>query len=145
MDSGGGGLVSTIDDYARFCQMILNGGTYNGVRILAPASVALMEADHIPATVMPEETGGFPAFGGPVLGYGLDFAVIKDPARMGTPAGQGSMFWGGGAGTWFWIDPKNDLFFLGMVQRVGDDVTHLAASLMISQTLVYDALTESNK
>ncbi len=145
MDSGGGGLVSTIDDYARFCQMILNGGTYNGVRILAPASVALMQADLIPATVIPEESGGFPAFGGPVLGHGLDFGVIKDPARMGTPAGQGSIFWGGGAGTWFWIDPKNDLFFLGMMQRVGDDVAHWAALLMISQTLVYDALTEPNK
>ena len=142
---GGGGLLSTVDDYARFCQMILNGGTYNGVRILVPESVALMQADHIPATVIPEASGGFPAIGGPALGHGLDFGVIKDPAGIGSPAGQGSIFWGGGAGTWFWIDPKNDLFFLGMMQREGGDVAGLAALTVMSQTLVYDALTEPNK
>ena len=152
LDSGGGGdgggrggLVSTIDDYARFCQMILNHGTYNGVRILAPASVALMEADHIPATVIPEASGGFPAVGGPALGYGLDFGVIKDAANLGMLAAPGSIFWGGGAGTWFWIDPKNDLFFLGMIQREGDDVEALTTRLVASQTLVYRALTEPNK
>lgn len=145
-DGGGwGGLVSTIDDFARFCQMILNGGTYNGVRILAPASVALMRADHIPATVIPEASGGFPAIGGPALGCGIDFGVIKDPALIGMLAPPGSIFWGGGAGTWFWIDPKNDLFFLGMIQREGEDVEGWAARFGISQTLVYPALTEPNK
>jgi CubicO group peptidase (beta-lactamase class C family) len=138
-------LVSTIDDFARFCQMILNGGTYNGVRILAPPSVALMRADHIPTTVIPEESGGFPAVGGPAIGYGLDFGVIKDPARIGMLAAPGTIFWGGGAGTWFWIDPKNDLFFLGMIQREGDDVEAWTARLVASQTLVYPALTEPNK
>jgi len=142
---GGGGLLSTIDDYARFCQMILNGGTYNGVRILAPESVALMQADHIPATVLPEAGGGLPAFGGPALGFGLDFGVVKDPALIGSPAGPGSIFWGGGAGTWFWIDPKNDLFFLGMMQREGGDVASWAALNVMSQTFVYAALTEPGK
>jgi CubicO group peptidase (beta-lactamase class C family) len=139
---GGGGLLSTIDDYARFCQMILNGGTYNGVRILAPASVALMQVDHIPVTVTPEASGGFPAIGGPALGFGLDFGIIKDPALIGSPAGPGSIFWGGGAGTWFWIDPNNDLFFLGMMQRQGADAM---APLKMSQALVYAALTEPSK
>ncbi len=136
---GGGGLVSTIDDYARFCQMILNGGTYNGVRILAPESVALMQADHIPDTVLPEANGGVQAIGGPALGYGLDFGVIKDPASIGMLAGPGSIYWAGGGGTWFWIDPKNDLFFLGMMQREGDDVM---ARFGVSLTLVYPALTK---
>jgi len=145
-DGGGwGGLVSTIDDFARFCQMILNGGTYDGVRILAPASVALMEADHIPATVIPEETGGFPAIGGLALGHGLDFGVIKDPARIGMLAAPGTIFWGGGGGTWFWIDPKNDLFFLAMIQREGDAVEAWTARLAVSQAFVYRALTEPNK
>ena len=143
--AGWGGLVSTIDDYARFCQMILNHGTYDGVRILAPSSVALMEADHIPPTVIPAASGGFPAVGGPVLGYGLDFGVMKDPARLGMMAAPGSIFWGGGAGTWFWIDPKNDLFCLGMVQREGDDVGVWTTRLAVSQALVYPALTEPNK
>jgi CubicO group peptidase (beta-lactamase class C family) len=145
-DGGGwGGLVSTIDDFARFCQMILNGGTYNSVRILAPASVALMRADHMPATVIPEASGGFPAFGGQALGCGLDFGVIKDPAPLGMLVAPGSVFWGGGAGTWFWIDPKNDLFFLGMIQREGDDEAAVFSRLGISQTLVYPALTEPGK
>ena len=142
---GGGGLLSTIDDYARFCQMILNGGIYNGVRILAPESVALMQTDHLPATVIPEASGGFPAIGGPALGFGLDFGIVKDPALIGSPAGPGSIFWGGGAGTWFWIDPKNDLFFLGMMQREGGDVASLAALTVMSQTLAYAALTEPGK
>jgi len=145
-DGGGwGGLVSTIDDFARFCQMILNGGTYNGARILAPATVALMLADYMPATVIPEAGGGFPAFGGPALGCGLDFGVIKDPAPLGMLVAPGSVFWGGGAGTWFWIDPKNDLFFLGMIQREGDDVAALTVRLATSQTLVYRALTEPDR
>jgi CubicO group peptidase (beta-lactamase class C family) len=145
-DGGGaGGLVSTIDDYARFCQMILNRGTYNGARILAPGSVALIEADHIPATVVPEASGGFPAIGGPALGYGFDFGTIKDPTLIGLTAAPGSVFWGGGAGTWFWIDPENDLFFLGMIQREGDDVEALAMRLAVSQKFVYAALTEPNK
>jgi len=145
-DGGGwGGLVSTIDDFARFCQMILNGGTYGGARILASASVALMLADHVPTTVIPEASGGFPAFGGPALGCGLDFGVIKDPAPLGMLVAPGSVFWGGGGGTWFWIDPKNDLFFLGMIQREGDDVGAIFFRLGISQSLVYPALTEPGR
>jgi len=143
--AGWGGLVTTVDDFARFCQMILNGGTYNGVRILTPASVALMEADHIPATVIPEASGGFPAFGGPALGCGLDFGVVKDPAPLGMQMAPGSIFWAGGAGTWFWIDPKNDLFFLGMTQREGEDVAAALFRLAVSQALVYPALIEPNK
>ncbi len=142
-DGGGsGGLLSTIDDFARFCQMILNGGIFNSARILAPESVALMQADHIPATVLPPEAGsGLPPIGGPALGHGLDFGVIKNPALLGMQAGQGSIFWAG-AGTWFWIDVKNDLFFLGMTHRQGADAMAL---LMMSQALVYAALTEPDK
>ncbi len=146
MDSGGGGAVSTIDDYARFCQMILNGGELNGVRILAPATVALMQADHIEDTVVaghPDEYG--PPIGTTALGFGLDFAISLDPAKLGSLQGKGSIWWGGAAGTWFWIDPKNDLFFLGMIQRFGGGAAGSDRLGVESQTFVYSALTDPSR
>jgi CubicO group peptidase (beta-lactamase class C family) len=143
MDSGGGGSVSTVDDYARFCQMILNGGELNGVRILAPATIALMQANHIEDTVTadsPNEYG--PAIGTNALGFGLDFAISLDPAKLGSLQGKGSIWWGGAAGTWFWIDPKNDLFFLGMIQRFGGGLSGSERLGVESQTFVYSALTD---
>jgi CubicO group peptidase (beta-lactamase class C family) len=143
MDSGGGGSVSTVDDYARFCQMILNGGELNGVRILAPATIALMLANHIEDTVTaapPNEYG--PSIGTDALGFGLDFAISLDPAKLGSLQGKGSVWWGGAAGTWFWIDPKNDLFFLGMIQRFGGGQSGSERLGVESQTFVYSALTD---
>lgn len=146
IESGGGGLVSTVDDYARFCQMLLNGGTFGGARVLSPATVALIGSNQLPATAAPEDEweGGSP-IGGPELGFGVDVAVMKDPARMGKLDGAGTLYWGGAAGTWFWVDPKNDLFFVGMIQRYdsGDSArTNLEA---LSQTLVYAALVDAGK
>ena len=143
MDSGGGGTVSTVDDYARFCQMILNNGEYNGVRILAPATIALMRSNHIAPGVSsdPMSAGGI-VIGGDALGFALDFAVVLDSAKLGTLQGNGSIWWGGAAGTWFWIDPKNDLFFLGMIQRFGGGATGSEQFGVQSQTLVYSALTD---
>jgi CubicO group peptidase (beta-lactamase class C family) len=146
MDSGGGGTVSTIDDYARFCQMILNGGELNGVRILAPATVALMQADHIEDTVTPGHPDEYgPAIGTDALGFGLDFAISLNPAKLGSLQGKGSIWWGGAAGTWFWIDPKNDLFFLGMIQRFGGGASGSARLGVESQTYVYSALTDPSR
>jgi CubicO group peptidase (beta-lactamase class C family) len=146
MDSGGGGSVSTIDDYARFCQMILNGGELNGVRILSPATVALMQADHIEDTVTPGHPDEYgPAIGTDALGFGLDFAISLNPAKLGSLQGKGSIWWGGAAGTWFWIDPKNDLFFLGMIQRFGGGASGSARLGIESQTFVYSALTDPSR
>ena len=146
MDSGGGGTVSTIDDYARFCQMILNGGELNGVRILAPATVALMQADHIEDSVTPGHPDEYgPPIGTDALGFGLDFAISLDPAKLGSLQGKGSIWWGGAAGTWFWIDPKNDLFFLGMIQRFGGGAAGSARLGVESQTFVYSALTDPSR
>ena len=145
-DSGGGGSVSTVDDYARFCQMILNGGEFNGVRILAPATVALMQADHIEDTVTPAPPNEYgPPIGTDALGFGLDFAISRDPAKLGSLQGKGSIWWGGAAGTWFWIDPKNDLFFLGMIQRFGGGLAGSERLGVESQTFVYSALTNPER
>ena len=142
--SGGGGLVSTTADYSRFAQMLLNGGQLDGARILAPGTIKLMASNHLTDIVMGAPGASFsPARG---VGFGLDFAVVADPARAGTLQGEGSYSWGGAAGTWFWIDPKNDLFMLGMIHILGKEadpaLTHIDGD---AATLVYQALVDPAK
>ncbi|MBV9330414.1 MAG: beta-lactamase family protein [Alphaproteobacteria bacterium] len=146
MDSGGGGALSTASDYARFCQMVLNRGSLNGFHVLSPATVALMESDAVEDSVVPgppDEEG--PPIGGRGVGFALDYGLVKDSAALGTLAANGSLSWGGAAGTWFWIDPKNDLFFLGMIQRYGEGAAGSENLNPLSQTLVYSALLEPSK
>jgi CubicO group peptidase (beta-lactamase class C family) len=148
--SGGGGLVSTAHDFARFAQMLLNGGDLDGVRVLQPETVALMRLNHLPpsftvttngtANVLTTGQKPFPFAAG--MGYGLDVAVAIDPAASGAPVGVGTFSWGGSAGTWFWIDPTNDLFFVGMIQRVGGVGPGLDAT---TRTLVYQALEHPDR
>lgn len=147
--SGGGGLVSTASDYGRFCQMILNGGKLDGVRLLKPNTIALMGQDVIPVGIQPDNSlvgnMGTTAFSfGNGVGFGLDFMVIKDPKSARVPVGKGTLSWGGAAGTWFWIDPENDLFFIGMIQRLGGSagMTDLPG---LSQRLVYQAMTQPKR
>jgi CubicO group peptidase (beta-lactamase class C family) len=109
LSSGGGGLVSTATDYMRFCQMLLNGGQLDGVRLLSPLTVELMRTNVLAPTV--------PILA-PGAGFGLDFAIYTDPVAAGGYYGKGSFWWGGAAGTWFWIDPINDLIVVGMIQQV---------------------------
>lgn len=143
MESGGGGLVSTTMDYARFSQMLVNGGELEGVRILSPASVELMGTNVIPDSVLVNSNGTTGARFNEAVGFGLDFMVVKDPRAAGTLEGKGTISWGGAAGTWFWIDPTNDLIFVGMIQRLGgtggDDLGTQA------RTLTYQALTHPEK
>jgi CubicO group peptidase (beta-lactamase class C family) len=143
MESGGGGLTSTTMDYARFSQMLLNGGELDGVRILSPASVELMDTNVIPNSVLVNSNGTSGARFNEAVGFGLDFMVVKDPRAAGTLEGKGTMSWGGAAGTWFWIDPTNDLIFVGMIQRLGgtggDDLGSMA------RTLTYQALLHPEK
>jgi CubicO group peptidase (beta-lactamase class C family) len=119
MESGGGGLVSTAGDYARFAQMLLNGGELEGVRILAPRTVQLMRTNQLPASMLVDSNGTAGARFNEAVGFGLDFMVVNDPLRAGTLTGKGTFSWGGAAGTWFWIDPENDVIVLGMIQRFG--------------------------
>lgn len=141
--SGGGGLVGTTMDYARFAQMIANKGELDGVRILSPASVELMGTNAIPRNVLVNSNGTSGLRFNEAVGFGLDFMVVNDPRRAGTLEGQGSMSWGGAAGTWFWVDPTNDVVFVGMIQRLGgtggDDLGQM------SRTLTYQALVHPEK
>jgi CubicO group peptidase (beta-lactamase class C family) len=143
MESGGGGLTSTTMDYARFSQMIVNKGVLDGVRILAPSSVELMGTNVIPKSVLVSNNGTSVAQFNEAVGFGLDFQVVKDARAAGLNEGDGTMSWGGAAGTWFWIDPTNDLIAVGMIQRMGgtggDDLGTMA------RTLTYQALTHPEK
>jgi CubicO group peptidase (beta-lactamase class C family) len=108
--SGGGGLVSTASDYARFLQMLLNGGTFDGCRILSRKTIELMTADHLgPVT-------GAPDLLLPGHGFGLGFAVRLQAGIAQVPGSIGQYFWGGLAGTTFWVDPAEQLFALLLIQ-----------------------------
>jgi len=118
MPSGGGGMVSTAQDYLRFAQMLLNDGELNGVRILAPSSVHLMTSNHLPPSLMTGEFSiGFEHIR-PGMGWGYDCAVFTDPAEADEIVGNGTFYWLGAADTWFWVDPANDLIFVGMTQHL---------------------------
>jgi CubicO group peptidase (beta-lactamase class C family) len=141
MPSGGGGLVSTAGDYLKFSQMLLNGGQLKGVRILGPETVRMLSANHLSESFMTDERGG--GIVRPGLGFGFGFAVFTNPGLASNPTGVGSYYWGGAAGTWFWIDPTHDIVFVGMVQHSGDPNTWALREL--SQQMIYQALLEPKK
>jgi CubicO group peptidase (beta-lactamase class C family) len=114
---GGGGLLSTLDDYARFAQMLLNRGELDGVRIVSPEAVTLMSQNHLPAWMLEAGFGIGAMQIRPGFGYGFNGAVFTDPDAAGIPVGRGTYEWDGAAGTWFWVDWANDLIFVGMIQR----------------------------
>ncbi len=126
MDMGGGGLVSTAADYARFCQMMINGGQLDGHRLLSRKTVELMTSDHL---------GGLPSMSDllpPGHGFGLGFAVRLQTGIAPVAGSEGLYFWGGLAGTTFFIDPKEDLYAVLMVQAPGqrDEVRALFRNLV---------------
>jgi CubicO group peptidase (beta-lactamase class C family) len=136
--SGSGGLLSTTEDYWRFAQMLLNGGELDGARILKSATVELMRTNVLRDGVQvdlygPKEEG---------IGFGLDFAIVLEPAKANTPRGRNSFYWGGAFGTWFWIDPTNDLIVIGMIQNAGGSIPtgDTPPLRSISPKMVYAAL-----
>jgi CubicO group peptidase (beta-lactamase class C family) len=119
LQSGGGGLVGTLDDYARFCQMLLNGGELDGRRVLARPTVDLMRANHLPGDAELRDValpGGYGEVGFDGAGFGLTVAVGLGPARSGGVGPAGDFMWGGAASTIFWVDPTEDLFVVFMTQ-----------------------------
>ena len=128
--SGGGGLLSTAPDYLRFCQMILNNGELDGVRLLGRKTVELITMDHISNQWQPNQRMG--------SGFGLGFAVVTDVADTHTLGSVGTCGWGGMASTTFWIDPVEDLIGIFMTQLVGADSPFHAQF----RILTYQALTE---
>ncbi len=141
--SGGGGLVSTAEDYYHFAQMLGNGGEFEGKRILAPATVKLMGSNHLPANLLTGEFGIGMHIMRPGFGYGINCAVVFDPPEANLPDGNGTFFWDGAAGTWFWVDPTNDIVFVSMIQRMGGGDNHPLQYR--SHSAVYGALVDPSK
>src|SRR5260221_6430535 len=137
LSSGGGGLVSTAADYMRFCQMLLNGGKLDGVRLISPRSVELMRTNVLPSGIQTSWSGE---------GFGLDFGVYTDAVAAGGYYGKGTYYWGGAAGTWFWIDPTDDLIVVGMIQQVAGTGAAAVAGVPdvrgLSHAFVYQAIVE---
>ena len=109
LPSGGGGLYGTAADYFRFAQMLLNGGEYDGKRILKKATVDMMRTNVLSDEALNSNSGIGQARFSPAQGFGYDFAVVLDPDAAKRQVGKGSYWWWGIGGTWFWIDPTNDL------------------------------------
>jgi CubicO group peptidase (beta-lactamase class C family) len=137
--SGGAGLVSTASDYLRFAQMLLNGGELEGARVLSPSAVKLLASNHLADEIRGNPTEPFSTHTG--TGFGVDVSVLLDTAKAGSTRGVGTFEWGGAAGTWFWIDPTNDVVFIGMIQVMNRWLDPPLQSIDLdSGALVYRAL-----
>jgi CubicO group peptidase (beta-lactamase class C family) len=143
LPSGGGGMVSTAEDYYRFATMLLDQGELDGARVLAPSSVKLMSSNHLPPSLTTGQFGIGAQIMRPGFGYGYNCAVVYDPPEANLPEGKGTFFWDGAAGTWFWIDPTNDIVFIGMIQRMGGNGGMNLQYL--SRSVVYGALVDPSK
>lgn len=141
--SASGGLLSTAEDYWRFAQALSNGGILDGKRILKEQTVKLMRKNVLKPGVKLDLYG--PDMEG--IGFGMDFAVVMDPKAAATTQGIDSYYWGGAFGTWFWIDPTNDLVFVGMIQNLNgsrpDQATPPVRATSVAAT--YKALTDKSK
>lgn len=139
--SGGGGLVSTAMDYAKFAEMMRLGGTLNNQRILGPKTVAFMRSNHLSDDTTVSLFGESPvaAIGRSGVGFGLGFGVITDSAAAGIMGSDGEYNWGGAAGTVFWIDPVEEITAISMIQLMASPWP-LRSDLKVG---IYQALTES--
>jgi CubicO group peptidase (beta-lactamase class C family) len=110
---GGSGLFSTASDYLRFCQMLVNGGELDGKRLLSETTVDFMLRNHLPREIIPPDGPN----GRKGYGFGIGGAVLMDPAASEVLSAEGEFSWGGAAGTYFWVDRKNELAAVWLVQR----------------------------
>jgi CubicO group peptidase (beta-lactamase class C family) len=144
LESGGGGLVSTAPDYLRFCRMMLNRGTLDGVQILSPKTVALFSLNYLPEGREVADMafpGMFSESGYAGVGFSLGCGVNIDVAKTRLPGSLGEYFWGGAASTAFWIDPREELTVVFMTQVLSSPVRLTLRRDL--RTLVYSAMTES--
>jgi CubicO group peptidase (beta-lactamase class C family) len=138
--SGGGGLVSTASDYLRFCRMLLNGGSLDGVQIVSPKTIELMTMNHLPdGKDLPSLSRSlFSEVTLSGVGFGLGFSVTMDPAKTMIPGSVGEYSWGGAASTAFWVDPKEQLITIFMTQLIPSSTYPIRREL---RTMVYSAFT----
>ena len=135
--NGGGGLVSTLADYAKFGQMMLNGGEFGGRRIVSAEALKQQMTNHLSEEILETRYGVGAQQIRPGFGYGFNGAVFTDPAKAGVPVGKGTYHWDGAAGTWFWVDPVHDLLYVGLVQLLSETAPPLQKT---TQTMMADAI-----
>jgi len=139
--SGGGGLLSDISDYSRFCQMLLNGGELDGVRLLSPKTLAVMTSDQLPPKASrvakleaAQELSPIPELG---QSFGLGFAVRTDLGHSAVSGSVGDYFWAGAAGTYFWVDPQEKMYAILMMQKAFVEAGYCRRAM---REIVYGAL-----
>ena len=141
--SGGSSLLSTAGDYVRFCQMLLNGGELGGMRLLSPSTVALMTSDHLTSEIRrspstPTLFGALAPMSELGIGFGLGFAVRTHAGGNPLPGSVGDFSWSGVTGTYFWIDPKQQLIAVLMMQAPMQRLHYR----YLMRTLVYQAIVK---
>lgn len=139
-ESGGGGLVSTMADYHRFCEMLRRGGELDGARIIGSRTLALMTANHLPggASLASLAMDGFSETVPAGVGFGLGFAMTVDGVAAGSPS-EGDYYWGGAASTIFWVDPKEDLVAIFLTQFLPSTTFNFRGQL---KSLIYAAIED---
>jgi CubicO group peptidase (beta-lactamase class C family) len=139
--SGGGGLASTVADYHRFCQMLLNGGALDGHQIISPKILELMTANHLPGggDLTQHSKALFSEAENAGTGFGLGFASIIDPAATMTPCSKGEFFWGGMYSTGFFVDPVEDIIMVFMTQLMPSSTYPIRREI---KTMLYAALNK---
>jgi CubicO group peptidase (beta-lactamase class C family) len=137
--SGGGGLVSTADDYLRFCRMMLNKGMLEGTRLLGRKTVELMMANHLRGDMADMGQARFSESSYEGVGFGLGFSVMLDPAKAQIPGTPGECAWGGAASTAFWIDPAEDMSVVLLTQLMPSSTYPIRRELRV---LTYQAIVD---
>ncbi len=137
--SGGGGLVSTASDYMRFCQMMLNKGELDGVRLLGRKTVGLMTMNHLRGDMAAMGQPRFSESSYEGIGFGLGFSIMLDPAKAQILGSPGEYAWGGAASTAFWIDPVEDMAVLMLTQLMPSSTYPIRRELRV---LTYQALVD---
>jgi CubicO group peptidase (beta-lactamase class C family) len=139
--SGGGGLLATSGDYARFCEMLRRGGELDGARVLGPETLRYMTRNHLPngAAMSDIAQGSLGDVGFEGVGFGLGFATTIDPVAAGSIGSAGDYYWGGAASTIFWVDPVQDLWVIFMVQLTPSGTFDFRSQL---KSLVYPAIVD---
>ncbi len=139
-ESGGGGLASTLADYHRFCQMLLNGGALDGVQIISPKTLELMTANHLPGggDLTQHSKSLFSEAENAGIGFGLGFACNIDPAATLLPGSKGEFYWGGMYSTAFLVDPVEDIIMVFMTQLMPSSTYPIRREI---RTMIYAAMS----
>lgn len=141
MHSGGGGLTGSIEDYGKFCEMLMNGGVLGDARLLSPKTVEYMRRNHLPdgkdMSAMGQPVWSETSYDG--VGFGLGFAVVLDPIKAQIIASEGEHHWGGAASTFFWLDPEEDLYCVFFTQLMPSSTYPIRREL---RTQIYQAVID---